>query len=76
MNEVFRSSENIAISMRNFFKVNHPFRNNNTRQNGPSYIAPAIWNRIPEILKKIKNLSIFKHNLKHHFLNVFSNPNL
>ena len=55
MNEVFRPAENIRINTRNScLKLSHPFRKTSTRQNGLSYTGPAIWNRIPEILKKIK----------------------
>ena len=56
MNEVFRPAENIRINTRNnYLKLSHPFRKTSTGQNGLSYIGPAIWNRIPEILKKPKN---------------------
>ena len=55
MNEVFRLAENITINMRNnYLKLSHPFQKTSTAQNGLSYIGPAIWNRIPEILKKKK----------------------
>ena len=57
------------------FKLNHPFRKVNTGLNGLTYIGPAIWNRIPEILKKIKNLNTFSHKMR-DYLNDLSNPNL
>ena len=41
-----------------------------------SYIGPAIWNRIQEILKKTKNLNTFKHKMKQYYLNDLFNPNL
>ena len=76
MNEVFRPAENIRINTRNgFLKLKH-FRKTSIRHNGLSYIGPAIWNRIPEILKKTKNLNTFKHKMKHCYLNDLSNPNL
>ena len=66
MNEVFRLAENIRRNMRNsYFKLSHPFRETSTGQNGLSYIGPAIWNRIPEMLKKTKNLNTFKHKMKY-----------
>ena len=52
MNEVFRPAEKIKIITRN--------SKTSIIQNDLSYIGPAIWNRIPEILKKTKNLNIFK----------------
>ena len=77
MNEVFRPAENIRINTRNsFIKLNHPFRNASTGQKGLSYIGPAIWTRISEILKKTENFNTFKHKMKHYYLNDLSNPNL
>ena len=46
MNEVFRPAENI--------------RKTSTRQNGMSYIGPAIWNRILEVLKKNPKFEYFQ----------------
>ena len=76
-NEVFRPAENMKINTRNsFLKLNHPFQKTSTRQKGLSYIGSAIWNRIPEIIKKTRNLNTFKHKMKHYYLNDLSNPNL
>ena len=58
MNEVFRLVETVRINMRNsYLKLSHPFRKTSTGQNGLSYIGAAIWDRIPEILKKNQNLN-------------------
>ena len=55
MNKVLRPAENIRINLRNsYLKSNHLFRKTSTEQNSLSYIGPAIWNRILEILKKTK----------------------
>ena len=76
MNEGSRSAENLRINTRNsYLKLNHPFRKTNTRKNSLSSIKPAIWNRIPKIFKKTKNLNTFKHKMKHYYLNDLSNPN-
>ena len=73
----FQTGENIRINAINsYLKLSHPFRKTSTKQNGLSYIGPAIWNRIPEILKKTKNLNTFKHKIKDYSLNDLSNPNL
>ena len=69
--QIFRPAENIRINTRN----SH-LRKTSTGQNSLSYIGPAIWNRIPEILKRTKNLNTFEHNMKHYYLNDLSNPNL
>ena len=77
MNEVFRMAENMRINMRNsFLKLNHHFRKTSTRQKSLSYIGPTIWNRIPEIIKKNRNLNTCKHKMKHYYLNDLYNPNL
>ena len=76
-NEVFRPAENIRINTRNsFLKLNHPFQKTSTGQKGLSYIGLAIWNRLPNILKKIKYLNTFKSKVRHYYLNDLSNPNL
>ena len=70
-------SDRLKINMRNScLKLSHPLRKTSTRQNGLSYAGHAIWNRIPEILKKIKNLNTFKHKMKDYYPYDFSNPNL
>ena len=77
MNEVFWPAENVRKDTRiSFLKLNHPFQKTSTRQKSLSYIGPAIWNRIPEIFKKTRNLNTFKHKMKHYYLNDLSNPNL
>ena len=68
--EVFRPAENMRINTRNsFFKPNYPFRKTSTGQKGLSYIGPAIWNKIPEIIKKTTNLNTFKHKMEYYYLN-------
>ena len=61
----------------NYFKLNHPFQKTSIGQNGLSYIRPAIWKRIPEILKKTKNtLNTIKDKVKQYYLNDLFHPNL
>ena len=77
MNEALRPAENMRINLRNsFLKLNHLFQKTSTGWKGLSNIRPAIWNRIPEIIKKTRNLNTFKHKMKHYYLNDLSNPNL
>ena len=58
MSEVFRPFENMRINARNsYLKLNYPFRKTSTGQNVLCCIGPAIWSRIPEILKKTKNVN-------------------
>ena len=73
----FQTSWKYEINTRNsFLKLKNPFRKTSTGQKGLPYIGPAIWNRIPEIIKKTRNLNTFKHKMKHYYLNDLSNPNL
>ena len=66
MNQVFRLAENKRMNTRNsYLKLNWPFRKTSTRQNGLPCTGLVIWNNIPEILKKTKNLNTFKHKMKH-----------
>ena len=75
--KVFRPTKNIRINTRNScFKLSHPLRKTSTGQNGLSYIRPALWNRIPDNLKKTKNFNTCKHNMKEYCLNDLSDPTL
>ena len=75
--KVFRPTRNIRINTRNScFKLSHPLRKTSTGQNGLSYIRPALWNRIPDNLKKTKNFNTCKHNMKEYCLNDLSDPTL
>ena len=47
-------------------KLQQPFRN--TGQNALSFIGPALWNKVPEEIKRTTNLNAFKHDLKKHYL--------
>ena len=77
MNVVFRPAENMRIRTRNsFLKQNHPFRKTSTGQKVLSYTGLPIWNRVPQIFKKTRNLNTFKHKMEHYYLNDLSNPNL
>ena len=61
MNEVLRPAENIRINLRNsFLKLNHLFRKTSTGEKGLSYIGPAVWNRIPEIIIKKQKFEYFQ----------------
>ena len=60
----------MRINTRNsFLKLNYPYRKTSTGQKGLSYIGPAIWNRIPEIIMKTTNLNTFKHKMECYYLN-------
>ena len=58
-----------SSSLRNsYYKLQQPFRKTNTGQNVLSFIVLALWNKVPEEIKRTTNLNAFKHNLKKHYL--------
>ena len=57
-----------SSSLRNSYqKLQQPFRKTNTGQNALSFIGLALWNKVPEKIKRT-NLNTFKHNLKKNYL--------
>ena len=74
LNEVFQAAPENNIQTRGSFqKLKYPFRKINTDQMALSYIGPTIWSKIPETLKRTKNLNMFKHSLKEHYLKELRN---
>ena len=76
LNEVFQTAPENNIQTRgSFLKLKCPFRKTNAGQMALSYIGPTIWSKIPDTLKRTKNLNTFKHNLKEHYLKELKNSN-
>ena len=58
-----------SSSLRNRYqKLQQPFSKTNTGQIALSFIGPALWNEVPEKIKRTTNLNTFKDNLKKHYL--------
>ena len=75
MNEVFRPAENIRISTRNsYLELSHPFQKTSTRQNGLSYIGPAISEQKSINFEDNQKFEYFQKF--DYYLNHLSNPNL
>ena len=55
LGEIFRQAENIRITTRSSYLKRSSSKTSNG-QKRLSYTGPAIWNRIPELLKETKNL--------------------
>ena len=69
LNEVFMKAPESSSSLRNSYqKLQQPFHKTNTGQNALSFIGLALWNKVPEKIKRTTNLNTFKHNLKKHYL--------
>ena len=58
-----------SSSLRNsYHKLQQPFCKTNTDQNALSFIGLALWNKVPDKIKRATNLNAFKRNLKKHYL--------
>ena len=77
LNEVFIKVLESSSSLRSSYqKLQQPFRKTNTGQNALSFIGPALWNKVPQKIKRTTNLNRFKHNLKKHYLKELGKVNL
>ena len=69
LNEVFMKAPESSSSLRNSYqKLQQPFRKTSTGQNALPLIGSALWNKVPEEIKRATNLNALKHNLKKHYL--------
>ena len=76
MNEVFMKTPESSSSLRNSYKkLQQPFRKTNAGQNTFIFISPALWNKVPEKIKRTTNLTAIKHNLKKHYFKELSKVN-
>ena len=68
MNDVFKSADqNTTASGTPLFKLSQPLQKTNYGQKSLSYMAPSIWNKMPDFLKTMDNVSTYKHRVKKHF---------
>ena len=73
----FLKAPESSSSLRNSYqKIQKPFRKTNTGQNVLSFIGPALWNKVPEEIKRTTKLNAFTHNLKKHYLKELGKVNL
>ena len=64
----FKYFNNLSpLYMNDVFKLSQPLRKTNHGQKGLSYVAPCIWNKLPDFLKTTENVNTFKHRVKKHF---------
>ena len=74
MNDVFKPAGQPNTTTRaSLLKLNQPLRRTNHGQNNISYIAPIIWNNLPNSLKTTDNLNTYKHRVKEHFFHRIRN---
>ena len=48
-------------------KLSQPLRRTSYSQNCISFLAPSVWNNLPNELKRCTNLNTFKHKIKEYF---------
>ena len=68
MNDVFKSAgQNTTATRTYLFRLSHPLRKTNHEQKSLSYVAPCIWNKLPNFLKTTENVNTCKHRVKKYF---------
>ena len=69
MKDVFNKPCLSQASTRNStMKLSQPLRRTNNGQHCISFLAPSVWNNMPNELKRCTNLNTFKHKVKECFL--------
>ena len=70
-----KAPESSSLLRNSYQKLWQPFRKINTGQNALSFIGLALWNKVPEEIKRMTNLNAFKHNLKKYYLKELGKSN-
>ena len=64
MNDVFKSAgQNTTATRTYLFRLSQPLRKTNHEQKSLSYVAPYIWNKLPNFLKPTENVNTCKHRV-------------
>ena len=67
MNDVFKlADQNTSATRTSLFKL--LLRKTNHGQKSLSYVAPSIWNKLPDFIKSTDNVITYKYRVKKHFL--------
>ena len=67
MSNVFKPADQSNTTTRaSLLKLSQTLRRTNHGQNNISYVAPIIWNNLPNSLKTTDNLNTYKHRVKEH----------
>ena len=71
MNDVYKPpSQSNTTTRASLLKLNQPLRRTNYGQNNISYIAPIIWNNLPNSLKTTDNLNTYKRRVNEYFFSL------
>ena len=68
MKDVFdKSCISQASTRKSTMELSQPLRRAIYGQNCISFLAPSVWNNLPNELKPCTNLNTFKHKIKEYF---------
>ena len=68
MNHVFKlAGQHNTATRTSLFKLSQPLRKINHGQKSISYVAPSVWNKLPDLLKTTDNVNTYKHRVKKYF---------
>ena len=68
MNDVLKpGGQNTTVTRTYLFKLSQSLRKTNQEQESLSYVAPCIWNILPDFLKTTETVNTYKHRVKKHF---------
>ena len=69
LDQVFLKAPESGFSLRNsYHKLKQPFCKTSVGQSALSLIGTALWNKIPEEIKRTNSLNTFTHKLKEYYL--------
>ena len=68
MNDIFKLvGQNTTTARTSLFKLSQPLQKTNDGQKSLSYVAPSIWNKLPDFLNTSDNVNACKHRVEKHF---------
>ena len=68
MSDIYNKTDYKHSTRKSHLRLELPFKNTSSGQNGLSYIGPRLWNNLSSELKLCNGTNTFKHKLKkEHF---------
>ena len=65
INDLFKPAcQHYTITKTSLLKLSKPLRKTNHGQSNLSYLAPTIWNNLPDSLKTLENINTYNHRVK------------
>ena len=73
LNDVFKLAYQKTTTTRtSLFKLSQTLTNNHG-QKSISYVAPSLWDKLPDFSKTTNNVNTYKHRVKKHFFQRMNN---